>query len=166
MGLDQNDEKKINPPTVGDLVAKALEKTRKKEDASKLPWKMEQTSSEEARERAAACLAILHIWTLLTGRGLPVDLKKGIKMLETMANTNDANVQYMLGVAYAEEKKYELAFASFKKAADQGHTGGIFELAKAYAQGRGVAVDEDESFRLVKQAAAKGHPVARKAVGG
>ena len=50
----------------------------------------------------------------------------------------DANKAYKQGIAFHNNKEYDKAFESFKKACDGGEMGGCFNLGIMYDNGNGV----------------------------
>ena len=58
------------------------------------------------------------------------------------------------------ERAPELAAELYRRAASLGDADATFHLGNMYLLGDGVVADEDEAYRLFKQAAGQGHPLA------
>ena len=61
--------------------------------------------------------------------------------------------------------QFEQAATILKRAADAGNVEAQYELAALYRLGRGVAQDDQQSFRWMKAAAEKGHQKAQLNLG-
>ena len=83
---------------------------------------------------------------------------------------NDGNAFVMLGCAYREggmglTKDMNKALELFNQAAELKSIDAYFNLSQAYAAGIGVEENMDKAFYFWKQAAIKGHEIARYALG-
>lgn len=68
--------------------------------------------------------------------------------------------------AYAVYKmgQYELAFERFQALANNGHTGGMYNLANLYAEGLGVEQSDRKAFEWYLKAARKGNQLSMEAL--
>ena len=66
---------------------------------------------------------------------------------------------------YYEQKKYEKAFPLFEQAAEQGHVGAQFYLARMYSNGESIEQDEEQSVFWLRKAAEQGHVDAQHNLG-
>ena len=82
------------------------------------------------------------------------------KELEKAAKKNK-DKQYELGMRYDEEAKYSKAYASFDKAAKQGHATAQYRVGLCYDKGRGVEKDEKKAAEWYRQAAMQGEAAAQ-----
>ena len=87
--------------------------------------------------------------------------------LSKKANHNNKEIQFYLGICYAqgegvEQDDYE-AVKWFRKAAEQGYADAQCDLGFMYEKGRGVPKDESEAVKWYRKAAEQGHERARKA---
>ena len=95
---------------------------------------------------------------------------RGMKMLSDLAEQEFADAQCYLGMklndGYARIPPDSVkAVGWFKKAVDQGHPQGIYELAVAYYTGDGVDEDETRAVALFRAAAEKNVPAAAYMLG-
>ncbi|HHF5941662.1 TPA: tetratricopeptide repeat protein [Haemophilus influenzae] len=88
------------------------------------------------------------------------DYQTAFKLWLPMAEQGDANVQFNLGVMYAEGQGVKQddveAVKWFRKAAEQGHANAQANLGSAYSAGRGVRQDYIEAVKWFKKAAENG----------
>ena len=63
-----------------------------------------------------------------------------------------AEKTYEQGKAFYDNKEYDKAFESFKKACDGGNMRGCFNLGAMYANGDGVEKNEQKAAELYKKA--------------
>lgn len=79
------------------------------------------------------------------GTGVERDQTKSAQWLKKGAEQNDADCQFMLGLAFEEGdgviKDYAEAVKWYKRAADQGQTSGQYALGVQYVSGNGVDKD-------------------------
>jgi len=68
------------------------------------------------------------------------------------------------GLALYAQTEPKLDIAVLKANARRGDTRAQFNLGLCYAQGKGVPVDKEESFKWLQKAAEQGHPIAQGAV--
>ena len=89
--------------------------------------------------------------------------------LKKKAADGDAPSQFTLGFCHAEgmgvAKDKNLAYAWYRKAADQGDVLGQFYLAWCFAAGEGVRRDSLQSLSWFRKAAEQGHLDAQKSLG-
>lgn len=95
---------------------------------------------------------------------------RGLKMLSDLAERGFADAQCYLGMklndGYARIPPDSIkAVEWFKKAADQDHPQGIYELAVAYYTGEGVEEDEELAVHLFRRAGEKNVPAAAYMLG-
>lgn len=81
--------------------------------------------------------------------------------LRQQADRGDAGAMVELGLRETDKKNEAEAVKWFTKAAELGHTEGLFYLGYAYLDGRGgVEPDEARALELLERAARAGHPSA------
>lgn len=76
--------------------------------------------------------------------------------LKERANGGHAAAQVKLGAYYADSKDYKQAIVWYKKAAKNGNSSGMYNLAALYDRGVGVKQDNKAAFKYYKNAADKG----------
>jgi uncharacterized protein len=81
-----------------------------------------------------------------------------------LASRSSRRAVYELGRAYAAQGQMPEAIAAYRKAADQGSTAAMVELAALYAAGNGIAKDEGEARALLQRAADAGNARALTAL--
>ena len=91
------------------------------------------------------------------------------KLWLPLAEQGDANVQFNLGVMYAEgqgvkQDDFE-AVKWYRKAAEQGDANAQAYLGLAYTEGRGVRQDYTEAVKWFRKAAEQGHANAQAILG-
>lgn len=74
----------------------------------------------------------------------------------------DNGAYYMLGEIFRENAEYEKAFEFYLKGAESDHVYAQYEVAVAYATGRGTKRDMQKALAWLKAAALSGHGDARK----
>ena len=95
---------------------------------------------------------------------------QGMEMLADLAEQGFADAQCYLGMklndGYVDIPPDSIkAVGWFKKAVDQGHPQGIYELAVAYYTGEGIEEDEQLAVELFRRAAEKNVPAAAYMLG-
>ena len=84
------------------------------------------------------------------------DYKTALKIWLPEAENGDAEAQNTVGEIFEQglgtEPNYEVAVLWYKKAADQGHKGALFNLGTLYEMGRGVPQDKVAALNLYRQA--------------
>jgi uncharacterized protein len=93
----------------------------------------------------------------------PADIPIALKYCRRASGSSRRAI-YELGRAYAANRQIAEAIAAYRKAADQGSTAAMVELAALYAAGNGVAKDEAQSRALLQRAAAAGNARALTAL--
>jgi len=106
-------------------------------------------------------LASTHFgWSLLRGRGIRRDTRRGLTILQDAANAGEARACSYLGIAYGEgrgvERDPERAVHWFKRAKSGGDLLGEFQYAWSHEVGYGTARDAREAQRLYRDAADRG----------
>ncbi len=104
------------------------------------------------------------------GKGVDKDVKKGFSLQKKSAELGYVVAQYNIGRAYLQGNKglvksESLAFMWFEKAARQGFGEALCELANAYMNGDGVAIDINKALHLYKSAISNGSSSAKLALG-
>lgn len=91
------------------------------------------------------------------------DVVEGRSWMRRAALSGDAEAAYALGMLYARDQPPDFAEAAawYRQSADAGHQLAARELASLYLTGSGVAVDPEESRRLLRVAAEGGSHDAR-----
>ncbi len=111
----------------------------------------------------------------LNGQGLDKSLdqsiiwqekvKDNIQWFQIRANSDDAEVQYLLGLCYQTgvgiEKDEKQAVVWYRKSAEQGNIWGQRSLADCYLNGKGVAKDEKQSVVWIRKLAEQGNIVGQ-----
>jgi TPR repeat protein len=87
---------------------------------------------------------------------LPADVPTAIKYCKQASGSRRA--MYALGRAYMANNNRAEAIAAWRKAADKGSTSAMVELGVAYANGSGVAKDDEQARKLFERAADAGNP--------
>ena len=87
----------------------------------------------------------------------PSDIPTAIKFCKTASGASRRTL-FELGRAYAASGQLAAAVAAYRKAADKGSTAAMVELGLLYANGTGVAKDQDQARKLFERAAAGGNP--------
>ena len=72
-----------------------------------------------------------------------------------------ASANFSTGVAAYKRGDFKIAFKVFKKSAQQGHTGGQYNLGYMYYNGRGVPQDYVQAVKWLRNAAKQGHADAQ-----
>ena len=83
-----------------------------------------------------------------------------IAWLQKAANLGHADAQVVEGQRLQLAESHERAVAQYRKAAAQGHGGGLFWLGEALWHGLGVGCDRTEAFSLFRRSADTGHKAA------
>jgi uncharacterized protein len=87
-------------------------------------------------------------------RGRQGDYATPLRLWRPLADQDDADAQYNLGVILAEAAKW------FRKAADQGNAGGQLNLGASHQDGEGVTQNFAEAMKWFRLAAEQGKPGA------
>jgi hypothetical protein len=98
-----------------------------------------------------------------TGTGVKLNRKKAAQLFRISADRGLAFGQFNLGNVLREKEKFEEAFHYTKLAAEQGHHGAQYNLARMYLDGHGgdaETSDLDEARRWYARAAAGGDKAA------
>ena len=77
----------------------------------------------------------------------------------------DAKKAYEQGRAFYDNKEYDKAFESFKKACDGGNMRGCYNLGLMYEKGKGVEEDFSKAAQLFKKACDGGEMNACRSLG-
>ena len=96
------------------------------------------------------------------GTGTPINESEALKWLTMAAEQNYSVAQCELGLYYEELQDYHLAVDWYSKAVNQGNRDAQYALGLCYYNGKGVRIDYDRAFKLIKQAAAQGNEEAIK----
>lgn len=94
----------------------------------------------------------------------------GIEWLQKAVTRNSAQGCYELGtILYTGidgviDEDPEAAFELFRRAADQGHTAGIYMMADCLAEGEGIPKDVGRAVPLFYRAAERGHRYSRQKI--
>jgi len=90
------------------------------------------------------------------------DLEKLVKQVaaKQLQELAEEQQEIVKGLECIKEEKYEEAFQHFGEAAKQGNAAGLYNMAICYANGQGVAKDEQLAFAFMKQAAESNVEVA------
>ena len=99
------------------------------------------------------------------GDGYGRDARRAGTLYKKAANAGFAPAQATLGTLYAQAKKYERANEWWGRAAEQGDTEALFNLANAYRLGLGTPVQPTQGFILLLRAADAGLAAAQARVG-
>jgi|GEM_PF-1194189 len=89
------------------------------------------------------------------------DLKTAEALLAPLGQKSVADAQNLLGILRSRQGKFEEAVDLYRKAAGQGNTEAQTNLSIAYARGRGVPVDLQQSAQWCKIAAEQGDATAQ-----
>jgi TPR repeat protein len=97
----------------------------------------------------------------IDGRGVPKDVRRGVLLLEGVAQGGRVWTQVKLAQLYergadglpADQGR---AVAYYRMAAEAGNRAGLYELARLHATGKGVLLDGRRAVELYQQAAAAG----------
>ena len=96
------------------------------------------------------------------------DTKTAIKYFSKAAKQGDIQAQYLLGIAYSENRTTAKDMARSvkwsRKVAEQGDAEAQFWLGWHYKTGSGVAKDMSEAVKWYRKAAEQGHEGAKKAL--
>ena len=84
------------------------------------------------------------------------EYQKAIKLLHGNETVNEGEALYLLGLAYDGLQDLKSAFTYYKKAADLDYPDACYNLAFAYANGRGVTTDMKLAIRYYQKAAESG----------
>ncbi len=84
------------------------------------------------------------------------DVAIAIKFCKVAASKS-RRAMYELGRAYAANQQFPEAIGAYHKAADKGSTSAMIELGTLFANGTGVAKNQDEARKLFERAAAAGN---------
>ncbi len=76
-----------------------------------------------------------------------------------------ASADFSTGVAAYKRGDFKIAFKVFKKSAQQGHTGGQYNLGYMYYNGRGVPQDYVQAAKWYRKAADQGYALAQSNLG-
>lgn len=107
---------------------------------------------------------------------VPVDRKAAVAWLDKAAEQRYPPALCVLGAAYLEPwtgikkdvqkgtRLLDQGAANVKDMADQGDLTALMTLDDIYNSGRGLPANPTEGMRIVRQAAAKGHPIAQLAL--
>jgi TPR repeat protein len=87
------------------------------------------------------------------------DIATAIKFCK-IASAGSRRALYQLGRAYAANRQFPEAIATYRKAADKGSTSAMVDLGVMYGTGSGVAKDGAQARALFERAAAAGNPRA------
>jgi uncharacterized protein len=87
----------------------------------------------------------------------PSDVPTAIKFCKTASGASRRTL-FELGRAYGASGQLAAAVTAYRKAADRGSTAAMVELGLLYANGTGVAKDQDQARKLFERAAAGGNP--------
>lgn len=79
------------------------------------------------------------------------------KYLLFKAENGDGKSQYEIGKYFLEEENFSKSIYWFERAANQGNTNAIFELALLYRNGLGVKKDSVKSYSFLKKSALLGN---------
>jgi len=85
------------------------------------------------------------------------DIAMAIKFCK-VASAKSRRALYQLGRAYAANRQWAEAIATYRKAADKGSTSAMVELGVMLAMGTGGRKDEGEARKLFERAAEAGNP--------
>ena len=108
----------------------------------------------------------LQIWPILLDSKSIIPAKIKIQLFKIVGlYTKDAELQFELGVLYANASNDKEAVRLYQLAAKQGHSGAQNNLGLHYEYGRGVGTDLAEAARLYQSAAEKGEPNAQNNLG-
>jgi hypothetical protein len=93
------------------------------------------------------------------------DYSKAYKEYKVLADQDDANAQFNLGLMYLNGQKVPQDYAEaekwFRKAADQGHSNAQFNLGLMYYMGQKVPQDYTEAAKWFRKAADQGDASAQ-----
>ncbi len=81
------------------------------------------------------------------------DYKTTVPILLPLAQAGDAEIQFLLGLAYDKGQNYKEAIQWYKKSAQQGHAEAQFSLAYMCEAGEGVEKDMESALYWYKKAA-------------
>ena len=87
----------------------------------------------------------------------PSDIPTALKFCKTASGASRRTL-FELGRVYAASGQLAAAVAAYRKAGDKGSTAAMVELGLLYANGTGVAKDQDQARKLFERAAAGGNP--------
>lgn len=125
---------------------------------------MERLKALAAIGDEAAPAEIAHLYELGIG-GVRQDMAEAISWYErALSNGNDPDACLALGRIYLGSDQYQKALPYFEQCAET-EPGAQFALGLMYNLGCGVAQDLEEATRLYREAAQKGHLLARKNLG-
>ncbi len=96
---------------------------------------------------------------------LAQDIEQGGTGAGAEGDANEAAKAYDLGVLFEKSGDHESAFSWFSVAAEFGHTESIYRMARAYAEGRGVARNDKFAVPLFQEVVKTNHTGAMNSLG-
>ena len=125
----------------------------------------EELAKQGHVEAMVACGVVL-----LEGLGIAPREKEGVEWLRKAVEQGSTQGCYELGIVFYTgidgiiEEDAESAFQLFEKAAEHGHTAGMYMTADCLIEGEGTAVDMARAIPLLYRSAEKGHRYSRQRV--
>jgi TPR repeat protein len=107
---------------------------------------------------------------LMEGLGIAPREEEGVDWLRTAVERGSTQACYELGTVFYTgidgviEEDPEAAFRLFEKAAEHGHTAGMYMTADCLIEGEGTAKDMARAIPLLYRSAEKGHRYSRQRV--
>jgi TPR repeat protein len=106
---------------------------------------------------------------LVEGLGIAPREEEGVEWLKKAVERGSTQAYYELGTVFytgidGVEEDMEAAFRLFEKAAEHGHTAGMYMTADCLIEGEGTAKDMARAIPLLYRAAEKGHRYSRQRV--
>lgn len=101
-------------------------------------------------------------WASELGRSGPVNIDEAKRWYAAAAESGDAVGQYYLGTLLVRQGDTAAGASWIKRAATQDYAPALYRLGRLHEGAVGVEDDPEESLRLMKRAAAIGHPFAQR----
>lgn len=88
-------------------------------------------------------------------------IDEGLAWLKRLSQSGFSKAQYFLGLAYADDGRYDLAFRQFLQAAKRSHIESTYEVAKLSENGaKGISRNKKRALEYFTKAASAGHAKA------
>lgn len=88
-------------------------------------------------------------------------IDEGLSWLKKLSQSGFSKAQYFLGLAYADDGRYDLAFRQFLQAAKRSHIESTYEVAKLSENGaKGISRNKKRALEYFTKAASAGHAKA------
>lgn len=133
------------------------------EQANNMPEALRwyQAAADQGHAMSKMVLAELYE----TGRGVPRDLQRAIRMYEPLAEAGSTEARYRLAQIYLAKGQNDQAVRLLTRIIDQGDTRAPLDLAEMYEQGHGVPRNLPRAMELYQAAADHGNSFAQARLG-